>query len=112
MMECYKIIVYADTIPNFPEEMIEELDLCDLIVPKEIGDKWYEANKDNIITDIWMETPGIDEMFIDGLGDKAFEYWVDNVSTPDMTEDLYEFCMSEKVLPGIYWYGIYKEEGK
>ena len=103
MIECYAIIVYADTIPNFPEEMIEKSNLCDLIVPKEIANKWYEKNKELFHEDIMCEM-NVDEVFIDSLDD-VLDYWNENVSTADMADDLYEFCLSEKIIPGIDWYG-------
>lgn len=79
--EYYKVVVYRSSIPNYPLSEDEDDNLFELIIPDYIMKKWFESKK---------EFKGLD-----------LDYWYKNLSEADMTTDLYEFCMSQKYIPGI-----------
>lgn len=79
--EYYKVVIYRSSIPNYPLSEDEDDNLFELIIPDYIMKKWFESKK---------EFKGLD-----------LDYWYKNLSEADMTTDLYEFCMSQKYIPGI-----------
>ena len=104
-MKAYYVDIYCNTIQNFPESILEKMDCnwCSIIVPEYILEKWYELHKERIHREVINELEnGIftkEERLQSVL--HPLDFFMDQVYTCDMTEDLYSFCMTQKYLPGI-----------
>ena len=86
MDELIPVCVYCDSTGLYTEDECAYENLCEIMFPKWIVEKWYEINKKACDAESIREL-GIPE------SEASFEVWYNDVYTADGTDGLYDFAV-------------------
>lgn len=108
--ELLSVCLYCDQTGLFSEWECEQDNLCDMYFPPEVLKEWYLQNED-LISSVQAE---VTKEIFQEMGDSAWKYWLDYVSTADDTDGLFQFAMDRGVIPRFGVLGkffVYRVDG-
>ena len=95
-MKLIEIGIYADQTGLFSESELNRDNWCEIYIPENILRKWYETN------DLAKGTA--EELRIP-MEEATLERWVNEVSSGDDTDGLYDFCITNGYTPKLTYDG-------